>query len=135
MLLPHLYKSFKEILIYGKDNLSFEDVQGHLLNKYKLDNEFDSDSKLDRQASILVASRKRDKRCRYCKKLGYVKADCYKLRIKRVAEGNEEDLAGANLTNDKGDHLLLVSTSESSKLTSEWILDSRCSFHMCLNRD
>ncbi|MFQ6654037.1 hypothetical protein Gotur_025164 [Gossypium turneri] len=38
-------------------------------NKDKLDNEFGLDSKVDRQASVLVASKKRDKRCRYCKKL------------------------------------------------------------------
>ncbi|MFQ6662427.1 hypothetical protein Gotur_030269 [Gossypium turneri] len=56
--LPPSYKSFKEILIYGRDKLSFEDVKGHLLSKDKLDNEFGSDSKADRQASILVASKK-----------------------------------------------------------------------------
>ncbi|MFQ6622960.1 hypothetical protein Gotur_001508 [Gossypium turneri] len=34
-------------------------------NKDKLNNEFGSDSKVDRQASVLVASKKRDKMCRY----------------------------------------------------------------------
>ncbi|MFQ6671271.1 hypothetical protein Gotur_035872, partial [Gossypium turneri] len=61
------YRSFVETLIYGKDNLLFENVKGHLLSKNKLDNEFSSDRNSDRHASILVASRKRDKRCRYCK--------------------------------------------------------------------
>ncbi|MFQ6646611.1 hypothetical protein Gotur_019361 [Gossypium turneri] len=56
--LPPSYKSFKETLIYGKDKLSFENVKGHLSSKDKLGNEFDSDSKVDRQASILVASNK-----------------------------------------------------------------------------
>ncbi|MFQ6620309.1 hypothetical protein Gotur_000837 [Gossypium turneri] len=129
--LPHSYKSFRETLIYGRANISFEDVKGHLLSKDKLDNEFDS----DRQSSVLEASKKREKRCRNCKKLGHVKADCYKLRNKRAVKSNEEDFVGSNLANDKGDDFLLVPTSESSKLTSEWILDSRCSFHMCPNRD
>ncbi|KAK5842432.1 hypothetical protein PVK06_004786 [Gossypium arboreum] len=133
--LPSSYNSFKDTLIYGRDNLSFEDVEGHLLSKDKLDNEFGSDSKSDRQASILVASRKRDKRCRYCKKLGHIKVDCYKLGNKRAAKSNEEDLVGANLANDKGDDFLLVSTNESSKLTLEWIMDSGYSFHMCPNSD
>ncbi|MFQ6648418.1 hypothetical protein Gotur_021527, partial [Gossypium turneri] len=40
-----------------------------------------------------------------------------------------EDVAGANLADESGDDFLLVSTSDNSKLTSEWILDSGCSFH------
>ncbi|KAK5825399.1 hypothetical protein PVK06_020229 [Gossypium arboreum] len=47
-----------ETLIYDRHNLSFEDVKGYLLSKDKLDNEFGSDRKSDRQSSILVASRK-----------------------------------------------------------------------------
>ncbi|MBA0770661.1 hypothetical protein Gotri_019266, partial [Gossypium trilobum] len=74
--LPPSYKSFRETLIYGKGKLLFENVKGHLLSIDKLDNEFGSDSKVDRQPSILVASKKRDKMCRYCKTLGHIKADC-----------------------------------------------------------
>ncbi|MFQ6661375.1 hypothetical protein Gotur_029562, partial [Gossypium turneri] len=122
--LPPSYKSFRETLIYGRDKLSFEDVKGYLLSRNKLDNELHLDSKADRQASVLITSKKQDKRCRYCKKLGHVKADCYKLRNKRAAESNEEDVAGANLNDESGDDFLLVSTSDNSKLTSEWILDS-----------
>ncbi|MBA0781606.1 hypothetical protein Gotri_002515, partial [Gossypium trilobum] len=85
-----------------------EDVKGHLLSKDKLDNEFGSNIKSNRQVSILVTPRKRDKRCHYCKKLGYIKVDCYKLQNKRVAESNKEDLVGANLVNDKADDFLLV---------------------------
>ncbi|MFQ6622959.1 hypothetical protein Gotur_001508, partial [Gossypium turneri] len=122
--LPSSYKSFRETLIYGRDKLSFEDVKRHLLSKDKLNNEFGSDSKVDRQASVLVASKKRDKMCRYCKKLGYVKADCYKLQNKRAAESNKKDVAGANMVDESGDDLLSVSISGSSELMSEWILDS-----------
>ncbi|MFQ6669214.1 hypothetical protein Gotur_034555 [Gossypium turneri] len=77
--LPPSYKYFRETLIYGRDKLSFKDVKGHLLSRDKLDNEFGLDSKADKQASVLVASKKYDKRCRYCQKLGHVKIDCYKL--------------------------------------------------------
>ncbi|MFQ6669466.1 hypothetical protein Gotur_034705, partial [Gossypium turneri] len=91
--LPLSYKSFRETLIYGRDKLSFEDVKGHFLSRDKLKNEFGLDSKADRQASVLVASKKQDKSCHYCKNLGHIKADCYKLRNKRAAESNEEDVA------------------------------------------
>ncbi|MBA0726347.1 hypothetical protein Golax_002180 [Gossypium laxum] len=41
-----------------RDKFLFEDVKDHLLSKDKLNNEFGSDSKANRQASILVASKK-----------------------------------------------------------------------------
>ncbi|MBA0671209.1 hypothetical protein Goklo_024875, partial [Gossypium klotzschianum] len=91
--LPPSYKSFRGTLIYGSDKLSFEDVKVHLLSRDKVDNEFGLGSKADRQAFVLVASKKRDKRCCYCKNLGHVKANCYKLQNKRAAESNEEDVA------------------------------------------
>ncbi|KAK5832860.1 hypothetical protein PVK06_016665 [Gossypium arboreum] len=56
-------------------------------------------------------------------------------RNKRVAKSNEEDVAGANLADENGDDFLLVSTSDNTKLMSEWVLDSGCSFHMCPNRE
>ncbi|MFQ6622335.1 hypothetical protein Gotur_001455, partial [Gossypium turneri] len=118
------YKSFKETLIYGRDKLSYKDVKGYLLSKDKFNNKFGSDNKADRQASVLVVSKKRDKRCCYCKKLGHIKAYCYKLRNKRAVESNEEDVASANLTDENGDDFLLVLTRKSSELTSKWILDS-----------
>ncbi|MBA0787172.1 hypothetical protein Gotri_024973 [Gossypium trilobum] len=113
--LPSSYKSFKETLIYDIDKLSFEDMKGHLLSKDKLDNEFGSDSKADWQAFALIASKMQNKRCRYCKKLSHVNADCYKLRNKR-AVSNEEDVVGANLADESGDDFLLVLTSDSSEL-------------------
>ncbi|MFQ6634533.1 hypothetical protein Gotur_011314, partial [Gossypium turneri] len=98
--LPFSYKSFRETLIYGRDKLSFEDVKGHLLSKDKLNNEFGLDSKTDRQASVLIASKKQDKRCHYYKKLGHVKADCCKLQNKRVTENNKENVFGVNLADE-----------------------------------
>ncbi|MBA0873271.1 hypothetical protein Goshw_000132, partial [Gossypium schwendimanii] len=117
--LPSSYKSFRETLIYGKYKLSLEDVKGHLLSKDKLDNEFGSNSKADRQAFVSVASKKQDKKCHYYKKLGHIKAYCYKLQNKMVAESKEEDVAGANLAEESDDDCLLVSTSDSSELMSE----------------
>ncbi|MFQ6639671.1 hypothetical protein Gotur_014767, partial [Gossypium turneri] len=91
--LPSSYKSFRETLIYDRDKLSFEDVNGYLLRKNKLDNEFGLNRKADKQAFILVSSKKRDKMCRYCKKLGHIKTNCHKLRNKRAAESNEKNVA------------------------------------------
>ncbi|KAK5812340.1 hypothetical protein PVK06_027769 [Gossypium arboreum] len=54
--LPSSYKTLRETLIYGRDNLLFEDVKRNLLSKDKF--------------------RNRNKYSDYCKKLGYVKAEC-----------------------------------------------------------
>ncbi|KAH1032202.1 hypothetical protein J1N35_044376 [Gossypium stocksii] len=56
--LPLSYKSFRETLIYSRHKLSFKDMKGHLLSKDKLDNKFGLDRKADKQASVLVASKK-----------------------------------------------------------------------------
>ncbi|MBA0655707.1 hypothetical protein Goklo_008161 [Gossypium klotzschianum] len=56
--LPPSYKSFRETLIYGRDKILFKDVKGHFLSRDKLENGFGLDSKADRKASILVASKK-----------------------------------------------------------------------------
>ncbi|KAH1082419.1 hypothetical protein J1N35_022180 [Gossypium stocksii] len=117
-LLPS-YKSFRETLIYGRDKLSFKNVNGHLLSRDKLENEFSSYSKANRKTSVLVASKKQDKRCRYCKKLGHAEVDCYKLRNKRAIESNKEDVVSVNLADESGGDFLLVSTSDNSKLTFE----------------
>ncbi|KAA3487396.1 Retrovirus-related Pol polyprotein from transposon TNT 1-94 [Gossypium australe] len=91
-----------ESLYMTKDKLSFEDVKGNLLNKYKLDNELGSNSKA----------------------------------IEKNKKGKQKaEVIDVSVAKDKGDYLLLVSTIERSKLTSEWVLDSRCSYHMCSDKD
>ncbi|KAH1114197.1 hypothetical protein J1N35_007575 [Gossypium stocksii] len=99
--LPSFYKTFRETLIYDKDNLSFEDVKQNLLSKHKLDNEFGLNKKPDGQVSALVVrgrqqskkldqnrsktrpkSRNRDKECCCYKKNGHIKSEGYKLQNK-----------------------------------------------------
>ncbi|KAH1056106.1 hypothetical protein J1N35_034171 [Gossypium stocksii] len=109
----------RETLICCRHKLSFEDVKGHFLSKDKLNNEFGLDSKANRQASVLVASKKQDKR-----------------EIKGVlGKSNKKYVANANLADKNGDDFLLVSTIVSFELMSKWILDSGCSFHMCPNKE
>ncbi|MBA0778132.1 hypothetical protein Gotri_006042, partial [Gossypium trilobum] len=102
----------RETLIYDRDNLSFEDVKGHLLSKDKLNNDFGSNSKSDRQVLVLVASRKRDKKVAIERSYVTSRQIVTNWKNKKVFERNEEDLAGANLANDMGDDFLLVSTIE-----------------------
>ncbi|KAH1097314.1 hypothetical protein J1N35_014235 [Gossypium stocksii] len=52
-----------------------------------------------------------------------------------VTNSNKKDTIGVNLADESTDDFLLVSTSNSSELTFEWILDSRCYFLMYPNRE
>ncbi|PKI52746.1 hypothetical protein CRG98_026867 [Punica granatum] len=96
--LPPSYKTFEETPIYGRDNLTFEDVKGSLLSKDKLDNELGSSTGPYEQASGLVArgrqqskglsenrsrskSRSKDKSRHYCKK-GHIVVESYRLKNK-----------------------------------------------------
>lgn len=61
-----------------------------------------------------------------------------KNKNRRAVESDEEqkaELVDASVVEDNVDDWLLVSTTERSKLMSEWILDSKCIFHMCPNKN
>ncbi|KAH1031875.1 hypothetical protein J1N35_044049, partial [Gossypium stocksii] len=72
----------------------------------------------------------------------HVKLEFWKLqnKIKRDAKNNKKDkqkveVDDTSVAEDRGDNFLLVLTSESSHRISEWTLGSRCSYHMCPNKD
>ncbi|PKI56539.1 hypothetical protein CRG98_023065 [Punica granatum] len=74
-----LHETFRETMIYGRDNLTFEDLKGSLLSKDKLDNELGSSSKrmskprvwlLEEDGSLKAQIRMHD---RVIRTLSYVK--------------------------------------------------------------
>ncbi|KAI9196562.1 hypothetical protein LWI28_025000 [Acer negundo] len=78
-------------------------------------------------------SRKKNVECYGCSKKGHYKWDCRKLKTE-IKEGKKaETNSTANVVfKDNGELLSVASTSYAS---DAWILDSRCSFYMCANRD
>ncbi|GJT45466.1 retrovirus-related pol polyprotein from transposon TNT 1-94 [Tanacetum coccineum] len=108
--LPASYKHFKEIMLYGnRETLSFNDVKSALLSKQKYDDDVEPESgegmvargqSSDRCESSNKnkehRSRSRgkysNKSCKYCKKLGHIVSDCYKLKnkLEREGKGNNE---------------------------------------------
>ena len=87
-------------------------------------------------------SRNKVKTCKYYKKEGHIKAECYKLqnKDKRVIANQKgkqpEKSDEASATEGKyNDGELLIVSDGNSKPCEDWILDSSCMFHMCLNRD
>jgi hypothetical protein len=99
--LPKSYQGFKETMLYSKDSITFEDVKNNLLVKSNMDNDL---SKLenDHQGVGLIAETGQKKKnltssthsnpkhknliCNYCRKIGHIKADCFKLKNKQKAE-------------------------------------------------
>ncbi|GJU96176.1 retrovirus-related pol polyprotein from transposon TNT 1-94 [Tanacetum coccineum] len=155
--LPASYKHFKEIMLYGnRETLSFDDVKSALLSKQKYDDDVEPESgeglvargrSSDRGESSNKnkehRSRSRgkysNKSCKYCKKLGHIVSDCYKLKnkLEREGKGNNEkkpekaaEVAIAKGDSD-GDVYLAIDTEKSR---DELIVDSGCTFHMIPHR-
>nr|GEY14218.1 retrovirus-related Pol polyprotein from transposon TNT 1-94 [Tanacetum cinerariifolium] len=99
------YKHFKKIMLYGNhETLMFDDVNPALLSKQKYDDDVEPESgeelvardrSFDRGESSNKNKKHRsqsrekysNKSCKYCKKLGHIVSDCYKLKNKLEREG------------------------------------------------
>ena len=75
--------------------------------------------------------------CYYCDEEGHIRWDCPKRKEdKKKKEDKEsgEKSSTAGVTEEWSDGDLLLTTSSGTD-TSDWILDSGCSFHMCSVRE
>ena len=152
--LPPSYKHFKEIMLYSNtDTISFEDVKANLLSKEK----FDHDIHADQGEGLVVRGRTTEKKgngnrkksrsksrnphanktCHFCKKLGHIKANCWKLKNKNDEKGNTATADCVVESESDGDVLLATSlaTTSGKGVDDNWVLDSGCTFHMCPHKD
>jgi hypothetical protein len=82
-------------------------------------------------------SKNKDKFCRYCKKNNHVIEDCWKLKNKerrknKSQEDGKTDVVSGD-SSDSGD--VLIAFAGCVSMNFEWILDSACSYHVCINKD
>ena len=98
-LLPHSYKHFRETLLYGRDNLSSDDVKNTLTQRDLIDTQLSSKSSSTSNDGLYAKIRANDKgstygsgskgknrsksrssnkskTCNYCKLKEYIKKDC-----------------------------------------------------------
>nr|AAT44257.1 putative polyprotein [Oryza sativa Japonica Group] len=87
-------------------------------------------------------SRGRYKSCKYYKRDGHDISECWKLQDKDKRTGKyvpkgkkEEEGKAAVVTDEKSDAELLVAYAGCAQTSDQWILDTACTYHMCLNRD
>jgi hypothetical protein len=80
-------------------------------------------------------SSNKDKFCRYCKRNNHVINDCWKLKNKEKRKSQEDGKAivASSDSSDSGD--VLIAFAGCVSMNSEWILDSACSYHVCINKD
>ena len=83
-----------------------------------------------------LKSKGRKGKCRYCKKEGHWKAECPKLKDKlNKVDNTSYDGDTANIATDNSDGAGYVLTISSSLFADAWVLDFRCFYHMCHDKD
>ena len=151
------YENFVEPFVVGKDSQTLEEVNAALhtreLHQKAIGDNGENDS------ALLVKFEKSKKRkrfnkgnntrssvgngnersiktvgktCYYCKEPSHFRANCPVRKGKSQASIVEEKLK-ENYNSEKD--LALVSSTRSVDLFDDWVLDSRCSFHMSPRRD
>ena len=149
--LPKSLKHFKETLKYGKDDITFDDVQ-NALNAKVLD--MKSSDKTNGGESLTVRGRPHNKnnngkwgkscskskskgkkdyrnvKCYHCNKIGHIRRICpYRQQEEKTqAQGSAAII-------DDGYDSIEVLTITLNPNHEEWVLDSGCTYHMCPRRD
>lgn len=109
--LPPTYKHFRDTLLYGRDDLSLEDVKDALTQRDLIDNKLVNKSNNPAQNNALVAhggnkNFGKGKVCNYCHVKGHIKAECWKLKKKNEEKSNEDKSANIANTDDDDDYAL-----------------------------
>jgi len=149
--LPTSYKSLRDMMVYGREKISLEDVKGNQQAKLLLDNKITSVDKRSQGVGLLAErERSRDKTpmenrsrskskhnnltCNYCKKKGHIKTDCFILKNKQKGHrGVALEEVNVAMDDDTYDVLCVIDNYVNYK--NAWIMDSGASQHMTLNRD
>ena len=137
--LPPSYKHFRETLLYGRKNLSSDDIKNALTQRDLIDTQLSSKSSSTSNDGLYVRVRANDKgstygsgskgksrsksrssnknkTCNYCKLKGHIKKDCWKWK-KKHSNNEERSKEGssrveASYANDSDDGGVLVATHE-----------------------
>ena len=159
--LPNSYANFRDTILLSRDELTLKEVYEALQSKEKIKGMVQSDGTSSSKGDALHVrgrsehrssndsndrnkshdgrsrskSKPRKKFCNYCKKTNHFIEDCLKLKNKEKKKNNSDGKASIVFAadSDSGDCLVVLAGCVSGH--DEWILDSACSFHICINKD
>ena len=96
--LPTSYSTFRDTILYSRDNPTLDEVYDTLFSKEKIDKQLLETSENQGEGLLIRGrthdrnsggrgksrskSRNKEKVCNYCKKKGHIKNECYKLQNK-----------------------------------------------------
>jgi len=146
------FENFVNSMLYGRDTLSLEDVKSALHSKELRQNVSVVGSK-DQAEGLFVCSYTKKGReksrgksrsksrlrknveCHYCHKFGHYKRDCFKLKEKENIRRKSQDEKSSVVSvaeEASTSHEVLSVTVFDARSRDEWVLDSGCSYHICL---
>nr|AAR87163.1 putative polyprotein [Oryza sativa Japonica Group]AAU89150.1 integrase core domain containing protein [Oryza sativa Japonica Group]ABF98081.1 retrotransposon protein, putative, Ty1-copia subclass [Oryza sativa Japonica Group] len=155
--LPSSYANFRHTILLSRDELTLAEVYEALQNREKMKGMVQSYASSSKGEALQVRGRSEQrtyndsndhdksqsrgrsksrgkKFCKYCKKKNHFIEECWKLqnKEKRKSDGKASVVTSAE-NSDSGDCLVVFAGYVASH--DEWILDTACSFHICINRD
>lgn len=142
--LPRSYENFRDAMLYGREqSISLEEVQSaiqskELQKKMIPDSQSQGESLITRgrpekrtQRGYKNRSRSRSQikfKCFHCHKEGHYKRNCPDR--KKYSQEKQRDSGEASIVSDGYESAEALAITDQDS-TSEWIVDSGCSFHMC----
>ena len=135
--LPASYKGFRDMMIYGREKISLDDVKTNLQAKTHIDDEITNEKGGTESGLFVDRGRSSDRSlknwrsrskskgkynpniiCNYCKKKGHIKAECYKLKNKQSADNRSQATESANSAN--------IDTFDSLSVVDKCLADENC---------
>ena len=141
------YEGFVDTMLYGRTTLSLEDVKAYLSSKEiqknngletsngdgliarsekKKDHNNKNQGKGHGKNQENADKKKKKRKCFYCRKEWHYIRDCLKKKKKE----SQEKLGDAAVASD-GYHNADLLMASNSNTKGQWVIDSRCSFHLC----
>lgn len=156
--LPREYKHFRETVLYGREELTLEDVKNNLMQRELMESQLvnktensqgvglvatrgrtfekgSSSGKKSRSKSRNKTDRFKYVTCHGCHKKGHIRKYCPERNNSNSNNSTDQNNAEASVAFGDYDGDVLIACDSESKIDDRWIMDSACSYHISPHRD